>query len=201
MLHTGFPRNVAKCLLVEKPMQASVLYHFRYDPLLVGFLHTAALIFGCLFVYDVFVFLVIFFVSVVPAHVWRLLLFSLVLLAGFCFLLSALYRFCFLLVAFSLMRFAFCVLLLLSVFCFYVFWTESKKGCNKTMAITTATSTVTLTKDSHYSNLYSIVVVTNTITGAMITSSFPVTNERTSRNNKRAAKRKKTNEHQEKINP
>ena len=78
-----------------------------------------------------------FFVSVVPAHVWCLLLFSLVLLAGFCFLLfafapcfllpsfcfccfcfllSALYRFCFLLVAFGVscfcfLLFAFCVLL------------------------------------------------------------------------------------------
>ena len=65
-----------------------------------------------------------------------------------------------------------------------MFWTESKNGCNKTIAITTATITVTLTKDSHYSNLYSIFIVTNTITGAIITSSFPVTNERTSRNNK-----------------
>ena len=50
---------------------------------------------------------------------------------------------------------------------------------------------VTLTKDSHYSNSYSIFIVTNTNTGAIITSSFPVTNERTSRNNKQAAKRKK----------
>ena len=72
-----------------------------------------------------------------------------------------------------------------------MFWTESKNGCNKIIAITTATITVILTKDSHYSNLYSILIVTNTITGATITSSFPVTNERTYRNNKRAAKRKK----------
>ena len=147
-----------------------------------------------------------------PAHVWCLLLFSLVLLAGFCFLLfapcfllpsfcfccfcfllSALYRFCFLLVVFSLMRIAFSVLFLLSAFCFYAFWTQSKNGCNKTIAITTATITVTLTKDCHYSNLCSILIVTNTITGAIITSSFPVTNERRSRNNKRAAKRKKDN--------
>ena len=109
----------------------------------------------------------------------------------FCFLLSALYRFCFLLVAFGFMLVAFCVFFLLSAFCFYTFWTESKNGCNKTVAITTATITVTLTEDSHYSNLYGIFIVTKSITGAIITSSFPVTNERTSRNNKRASVRKK----------
>ena len=119
---------------------------------------------------------------------------------SFCFLLSAIYRFCFLLVAFSLMRFALCVLLLLFAFCFYVFWTESKNGCNKTIAITTATITVALTKDSYYSNSYSIFIVTNTIMDAIITSSFPVANERTSRNNKRAAKRKKDKRTSKKIN-
>ena len=72
-----------------------------------------------------------------------------------------------------------------------MFWTESKNGCNKTISITPATITVTLTKHSHYSNLYRIVIVTNILTGAIITSSFPVTNERTSRNNKQAAKEKK----------
>ena len=81
----------------------------------------------------------------------------------FCFLLSALYRFCFLLLAFGFMLFAFCVLFLLSVFCFlrfafcfYVSWAESKNGCNKTIAITTATITVTLTKDFHYPNFYNM---------------------------------------------
>ena len=152
----------------------------------------------------------------VPAHVWCLPLFCLVLLAGFCFLLfapcfllpsfcfcsfcfllSALYRFCFLLVAFGFMLFAFCVVFLLSAFCLYVFWTESKNGCNKTIAITTATITVTLTKDSHYSNFCCIFIVTNTIAGAIVTNSFPVSNERTSRNNKRASKGKK-DKHQEK---
>ena len=111
-----------------------------------------------------------FFVSVVPDHVWCLLLFSLVLLAGFCFLLFVfcsllsaslflfllflLLAFCFLSLLLSACCFwlhAFCFLCLVFAFCFYVFWTESKNTCNKTSAITTATITVTLTKDSHYS--------------------------------------------------
>ena len=62
-----------------------------------------------------------FCVSVVPAHVWCLLLFSLVLLAGFCFLLfafcSLLSAYLFLLLLFLLL--AFCSLsLLLSAGCF-----------------------------------------------------------------------------------
>ena len=147
-------------------------------------------------------FLLLAFCSLLAASLFLLLL--------FCFLLSALYHFCFLHVAFGFMFFAFCVFSLLSVFllsafcflllafCFYVFWTESKNGCNKTIAITAATITVTLTKDSHYSNFFTIFIVTNTITGAVVTSSFPVTNERASRNNKRASTKKKTNERQEK---
>ena len=155
-------------------------------------------------------FFLMFLVFVVPAHVWCLLLFSLLLLAGFCFLLFAfLFAFCFprstfavfascflLSIAsafclwlsascfllsvscFCFLLFVFCFVLSVFAFCFYVFWTEKRHGCNKNI-------TMTLTKDSHYSNLYSIFVVTNTSTGAIITSNFPVTNERTSRNNKR----------------
>ena len=107
----------------------------------------------------------------------------------FCFLLSALYRFCFLLVAFGLMLLlsVSCFCFLLFAFCFLLLCVLDRKqhGCNKTITITTATITMTLTKDSHYSNLFSIFVVTNTSTGAIITSNCPVTNERTSRNNKR----------------
>ena len=144
----------------------------------------------------------------VPAHVWCLLLFSLVLLAGFCFLLFApcfllpLSAFavcasCFLLSiasAFCLLLSASCFLLSMSCFCFLLFafcflllcvLDRKQHGCNKTTTITTATITMTLTKDSHYSNLYSIFVVTNISTGAIITSNFPVPNERTSRNHKR----------------
>ena len=130
----------------------------------------------------------------VPAHVWCLLLFSLVLLAGFCFLLFA---FCsllsasvFLLLLFLLLAFcslslllsaccfrphAFCFLclvfafcFLLSAFCFLLLLLcvldRKQHGCNKTIAITTATITTTLTKDSHYSNLYSIFVEASTVT-------------------------------------
>ena len=74
---------------------------------------------GCFFCF----FLGFFFVSVVADHVWCLLLFSLVLLAGFCFLLFA---FCSLLSAslFLLLLFlllAFCFLsLLLSACCFWL---------------------------------------------------------------------------------
>ena len=144
----------------------------------------------------------------VPAHVWCLLLFSLVLLAGFCFLLfapcfllpslrfccfcfllSALYRFCFLLVAFGLMHFAFCVLFLLFAFCCLLFacmcFGQTATRRQQNYYYYYATITMTLTKDSHDSNLYGIFVVTNTSTGAIISSNFPVTNERTSRNNKR----------------
>ena len=164
----------------------------------------------------------------VPAHVWCLLLFSLVLLAGFCFLLfafapcfllpsfcfccfcfllSALYRFCFLLVAFGFKLFAFCVLFLLSAFCFlrfafcfYVFWTESKKGCNKTIAITTATITVTLTEDSHYSNFYNIFIVTYTVllrVPLLRVVFLLLMNEHQETTNAHR-KEEKTNEHQEK---
>ena len=94
---------------------------------------------------------------------WFLLLAFCFLLLAFCFPLSAIaaFAYCFLLSlasAFCLLFLALCFLLsvscfcfLLFAFCFYVFWTESKNGCNKTIAITAATITVTLTKDSHYS--------------------------------------------------
>ena len=118
-----------------------------------------------------------------------------------CFLLSIASAFCLLLLASCVLLSVFSFCFLLFAFCFYVFWTESKNGCNKTIAIPTATITVTLTKDSHYSNFYRIFIVANSITGAIITTSFPVTNERTSRNNKRASKRKKRQTNiKEKIN-
>ena len=148
----------------------------------------------------------LFFVFVVPADVWCLLLFSVVLLAGFCFLLSAslfllllflLLAFCSLslllsaccfrphAVCFFCLVFAFCFLLSASCFLLLCVLDREQHGCNKTITITTATIIMTLTKDSHYSKLYGIIVVTITSTGAIITSKFPVTNERTSRNNKR----------------
>ena len=77
----------------------------------------------------------------------------------FDFLLSALYRFCFLLSAS-------CFLLSVSCFCFLLFaflllcvLDRKQHGCNKTIDITTATITMTLTKESHYSNLYSILLL------------------------------------------
>ena len=127
---------------------------------------------------------------------WSLLLAFCFLLLAFCFPLSAFAVFpsCFLLSIAS----AFCLLLSASCFCFlclFLFFAfcflvlcaldRKQHGCNKTITITTATITMTLTKDSHYSNLYSSFVVTNTSTGAIISSNCPVTNERTSRNNKR----------------
>ena len=90
------------------------------------------------------------------------------LLLAFCFPLSAFavfascFRLSLLLLSaccFWLHAFCFLCLVLLSAFCFLLLcvWTESKNGCNKTIAITTATITVTLTKDSHYSSFFSIV--------------------------------------------
>ena len=132
---------------------------------------------------------------------WFLLLAFCFLLLAFCFPLSAFAVFasCFLLSIASLsaccfrphafcflcLVFAFCFLL--SAFCFLLLCVLDRKqhGCNKTITITTATIIMTLTKDSHYSKLYSIIVVTNTSTGAIIASNFPFANERTSRNNKR----------------
>ena len=128
------------------------------------------------------------FCFLVPAHVWCLSLFSLVLLAGFCFLLLLFLFLAFcslslLLSAFGLVLFAFCVLFLLSVFCLLLLRVLDRKqhGCNKTIAITTATITMALTKDSHYSNLYSILLLRVLLSRVI----FPVTNDRTSRNNKR----------------
>ena len=138
-------------------------------------------------------FLLFAFCSLLSASLFLLVLF---LLLAFCFLSLLLSACCFWLHAFCFLLSVSCFGFLPFAFCFYVFWTESKNRCNKAIAITTATITVTLIKDSHYSfyllnRFLYVFIVANTITGAMITSSFPVTNERTSRNNKRAAKRKK----------
>ena len=119
-------------------------------------------------------------------------LFLLLLVFASCFLLSLASAFCLLLLASCFLLpvvFAFCFLLS----AFMCFGQKARTFATKLLlfAITTATITVTLTKDSHYS-FFKIVffIVANTITGAIITSSFPVANERASRNNKRASKRK-----------
>ena len=77
---------------------------------------TSPLIWGACFVQGFLFLFGIVFVSVVPAHVWCLLLFSLVLLAGF-----LLFAPCFLLPSFCLLLLASCFLLSVVSFCFLLF--------------------------------------------------------------------------------
>ena len=90
--------------------------------------------------------------------------------------------------------FAFCFLL----FAFMCFGQARTVATKLLLLLIAASFTVTLTKDSHYSNLYSIFIVTNTITGAIITSSFPLLMNEHQETTNEQRKEKKTNEHQEK---
>ena len=144
-----------------------------------------------------FLFLVSCFCSLLSASLFLLVLFLLLAFCSLSLLLSA--------CCFWLCAFAFCVLFLLSAFCFlrlafcfYVFWTESKNGCNKTIAITSASITVTLTKDSHYSNLNSILLLLILLRVLLLRVVFLLqTNEHQETTNEHR-KEEKTNEHKEK---
>ena len=117
-----------------------------------------------------------------------------------CFLLSLASAFCLLLLASCFLLSVSCSCFLLFAFCFYVFWTESKNGCNKTIAITTATITVTLTKDSHYSlffkNSFFLLLILLRVLLLRVVFLLLMNEHQETTNEHR--KEKKTNEHQEK---
>ena len=117
---------------------------------------------ACWFLLLAFCFLLLAFCFPLSAFAVFASCFLLSIASAFCLLLSAS---CFLLSVscFCFLLFVFCFLL--SAFCFLLLCVLDRKqhGCNKTIAITTATITMTLTKDSHYSNLYSIFVEASTL--------------------------------------